>query len=277
MTMLVRALSTGRFALDGGAMFGNVPYTLWSRFHTPDDRFRIPLELRVLYAEGDGRRILVDTGTGHLWNSKEVSIYQVSADNEPPVVKALRDIGVDPETITDVILTHLHFDHAGGVTRRGDSEAPVLTFPNAVHHVQGRNLEAAMHPNPRERASYLEHHWRPLLGARLRLLSGEGEILPDVWVTVSDGHTRGLQVVRFGQGEGAVIFPADMIPTAQHVAVPWTMGYDLWVERLMEEKSELLEQAYEHGHHLVFEHDPHCSRARVDREKERFVAVPIET
>lgn len=268
----VRSLSTGRFALDGGAMFGNVPYTLWSRHHKPDERFRIELDLRVLVAEGDGRRILVDTGSGHLWSPKEQEIYRVSADPEPPVCAALRSAGIEPESITDVVLTHLHFDHAGGVSRRDGRGGVELTFQDAVHHVQERNLATAKSPNLRERASYLPHHWKPVSEGRMNLLRGGGEILPGVFAHLSDGHTEGLQVVRIGEGGDAVAFPADMIPLAEHVQIPWTMGYDLWVRRLMEEKEAFLRDAERLGWVVVLEHDPRMPAVRVARRDGRFVA-----
>ena len=138
-----RALSTGRFKLDGGAMFGNVPRVLWEREYPADAQHRVVLELRVLLLEGDGRTVVVDTGSGNLWSEKEQGMFDVDAERVPGIVGALREAGVEPEAVTDVVLTHLHFDHAGGVTRRGDDDAPTLTFPNATHHVQLKNLENA--------------------------------------------------------------------------------------------------------------------------------------
>ena len=260
---LIRAIETDHFRLDGGAMFGSVPRALWSRYVTPDEHHRIPLVTRVLLAEGDGRCILVDTGTGHLWSEKEAAMYGLPAPEIPGVVTALESAGVNATDITDVILTHLHFDHAGGVTMRGESGDPVPTFPNATCHLQRRNLEAAQDPNERERKSYLRRHWEPIQGPRLRLYEGEGEILPDVHVTVSDGHTNGLQVVRFGEGASAVVYPADMIPLSTHVRVPWVMGYDLCPRLLMKEKRRLLEVAAQEGHVLMFEHDSGIAAAQV--------------
>ena len=269
----VRTLSTGQFALDGGAMFGNVPRALWARHHEPDKRHRIPLELRVVYAEGDGRRILVDTGAGNLWSEKEERIFDVQGTPEPGLVTALKKSGIDPASITDVVLTHLHFDHAGGVTKRSADGRPELTFPAARHHVQAENLKTAQNPNQRERASYLERHWRPLLeDADLKLTSGDQEVLPGVFAHVSDGHTTGLQVIRFGAGPGALVFTADMIPLATHVQIPWTMGYDLCVRTLMEEKQKLLDRAVKDEWVILLEHDPGTSAVRVLKEGDRFKA-----
>lgn len=267
-----RAISTGRFKLDGGAMFGNVPRVLWEREYPADESHRIELELRILLLEGDGRRVVVDTGSGNLWNEKEQGMFDVDAPRLPGIVGALQAAGVEPETITDVVLTHLHFDHAGGVTRRGEGDAPTLTFPQATHHVQRRNLETARDPNDRERRSYLRRHWEPLREADVIAHEGDTEILPGLFVETSNGHTAGLQSVRAGEGEGAVVFAADMIPLASHVRVPWTMGYDLCPITLMEEKKRLLTRAADEGWVLVLEHDPGHAAVRVDEREGRFQA-----
>ncbi|HYC78922.1 MAG TPA: MBL fold metallo-hydrolase [Planctomycetota bacterium] len=271
----VRALSTGRFRLDGGAMFGNVPKVLWEKQHPADDRNRILMELRVLLAEGDGRRVLVDTGSGNQWSEKEQAIFGLDAPPEPGVVAALRAAGVAPESITDVVLTHLHFDHAGGVTRRGRDGAPELTFPGATHHLQRANWETSKDPNERERASYLAWNREPLgdLGGRLVLHDGPTEILPEVFVEVSEGHTTGLQTVRVGEGPGAAVYTADLLPMRAHVPVPWTMGYDLCPRTLMKEKKALLERAARLGWTVVLEHDPGRDAVRVAERAGRFEAV----
>jgi glyoxylase-like metal-dependent hydrolase (beta-lactamase superfamily II) len=271
----VRALSTGRFRLDGGAMFGNVPKALWEKQHPPDEKNRILMELRVLLVEGDGRRILIDTGSGNQWSEKEVGMYAVEAPPEPGVVSALRRAGVDPTSVTDVILTHLHFDHAGGVTRRAADGGPELTFPGATHHLQKANLETATDPNERERASYLPRNREPLLGlgSRLVLHEGPGEILPDVFVELSEGHTTGLQTVRVGDGEGAAVYTADLLPMRAHVPVPWTMGYDLCPRTLMKEKRALLTRAARDRWVIVLEHDPVRDAVRVVETDGKFAAA----
>lgn len=268
----VRALTTGRFRLDGGAMFGNVPRVLWERSYPPDAQHRIDLDLRVVLLEGDGRRVLVDTGSGNLWSEKEQGLYDVDASSRPGVVGALEAAGVEPDSITDVVLTHLHFDHAGGVTRRGDDGNPVATFPTARHHVQRANLAAAREPNVRERRSYLRRHWEPLLETDLILWDGAAEILPGVFGVPTEGHTAGLMTIRAGEGEGAVLFPADVIPLASHVSIPWTMGYDLCPRTLMEEKRRLLTSAAEAGWVVVLEHDPGRPAVRVVEDRGRFRA-----
>jgi glyoxylase-like metal-dependent hydrolase (beta-lactamase superfamily II) len=270
-----RALSTGRFRLDGGAMFGNVPKVLWEKLHPPDDKNRILMELRVLLIRGDGRVILVDTGTGNQWSEKERAIFDVDAPNEPGVVSALKAAGVAPEAVTDVVLTHLHFDHAGGVTRRGKDGAPELTFPGAIHHLQRANMETAKDPNERERASYLPRNREPLegLGSRLRLYDGPEEILPEIFVEPSEGHTTGLQTVRVGPDPGAIVYTADLLPMKAHVPIPWTMGYDLCPRTLMKEKRALLSAAVAHRRLVVLEHDPIRDAVYVGESEGRFSGV----
>ena len=163
-------------------------------------------------------------------------------------------------------------DAPGGVTRRG-SDGPVLTFPKARHHVQRTNMETASAPNEREKASYLVRTVGPLSGADLHLVDGGEEILPGVFVEPSDGHTTGLQTVRVGAGDGAVVFVADMFPTAAHVPPAWTMGYDLCPRTLMKEKRAILERAVRSGWALVLEHDPFRDAVRVMEKDGRFEAA----
>ena len=252
----VRAVETGRFRLDGGAMFGTVPKALWEKTNPPDEKNRIELALRCLLAEGDGRRILVDAGIGgSTFGPKETEIYAVE-DPRP---------GVDPESVTDVVLTHLHFDHAGGIVTKG-----ALTFPKATHWVQKRNLDNAKKPNEREKASYLRQTWEVLeASGRMKLVDGPVEILPDVHAIPSDEHTVGMQLIRVGN----VVYCADLIPLLPHVRVAYTMGYDIHPGLLIEEKRRLLDQAEREGWILFFEHDPETAACRLSRdEKGRVLA-----
>ena len=150
----IETLELGRFRLDGGAMFGSVPKALWSRQFEADSLNRIDLALRCLYMEGQGRRILVDTGMGDKWSPEMVEMLDIRMPTGG-LTEVLAPLKVTPEQITDVILTHLHFDHAGGATRQNDSGEFVPTFPNATYYLQRRNLEWARKPNEKERASYL--------------------------------------------------------------------------------------------------------------------------
>ena len=256
----VRAVETGRMRLDGGAMFGTVPRVLWEKTNPPDALNRIDLALRTLLAEDGERRILVDAGIGgSVFGPKETEMYSVRN----------AATGLDPATVTDVVLTHLHFDHAGGAVTDGR-----LTFPNARHWLQRRNLENAKAPNDREKASYLGRTWQVLeASGRLALVDGAAEILPEVFTIPSEGHTAGMQLVRVGQGPGSLVYCADLIPLVSHVRVPYTMGYDIHPGLLIEEKRRLLDEAEREGWLLFFEHDPGVAACRLSREKGRVMAA----
>jgi glyoxylase-like metal-dependent hydrolase (beta-lactamase superfamily II) len=245
----------GFLRLDGGSMFGTVPKAIWSRVMAADEDNRIALSTRSLLIETDGRTILVDAGTGGHWPAKFKNIFAIEH-------LAPREVGLEPDRITDLIITHLHFDHAGGI-RTPDGRA---AYPNARIHVQKANLETARNPNPREKASYPKEILDALDGADVHVTDGSEEIVPGVWVHRSDGHTRGMQWVEVRDGETAVAFPSDMIPYSHHLALPYTMGYDINAEKLLEEKADFLARAAEAGWLVVFEHDPAVPAARVQRD-----------
>jgi glyoxylase-like metal-dependent hydrolase (beta-lactamase superfamily II) len=258
----VHAPVLSSFRLDGGAMFGSVPRPLWERFEPPDEKNRIGLVARCLWLEGHGRRILVDAGTGDKFGPREAEIFAVEAHEAP----------FRWEELTDLLLTHLHFDHAGGATwRPPGAEAPAVRAPGARILLQRRNWERATAPGPRERASYLPENVEPLRSARLELLDGPCEPLPGVRVRISDGHTAGMQWLTIGEGSGAIAFPADLVPTSSHIHLPFVMGYDLCVETLLREKEAFLEEAAREGWTVVFEHDRTVPAARIGRKDGRFV------
>jgi glyoxylase-like metal-dependent hydrolase (beta-lactamase superfamily II) len=254
-------LETGFLWLDGGAMFGSVPKALWSRTNPPDEKNRIRLAMRCLLLEGEGRRILVDDGLGDKFAPRFGEIYRVEL--EPHTLeRSLGLLGLTVEDVTDVVLTHLHFDHAGGSTRRtGDRLVPRL--PRARYYVQRRNWENAAAPNPRERASYLPENFEPLREAGvLTLLDGPQQPWPGIELFTADGHTRGQQLVRVS-GDGATLyFVADLIPTASHVRIPFVMGYDVAAIETMAEKRALLERASRENAWICIEHDPVVALAR---------------
>jgi glyoxylase-like metal-dependent hydrolase (beta-lactamase superfamily II) len=258
----VSTVAAESFRLDGGAMFGVVPRPLWERTNPPDDRNRILLVARVLVLKGEGRVAIVDAGVGDKEGAKFRDIYAVC--RSPGVPEALAAAGIPAETVTDVILSHLHFDHGGGSTRR-DGERIVPTFPRATYHVQRRNLEHARRPNERDRASYLPENHEPLESAGvLRAREPDDEILPGVFARVVDGHTPGQQMIAVGEGAGAVVFAGDLVPTAAHLPIPYVMGYDLEPLRSMEEKRRWLPAWAERGTLVVFDHDPEVGAARIE-------------
>lgn len=262
----VASLVLTSFRLDGGAMFGSVPRVLWQRHHPPDAEHRIGLAARVLYLEGNGRRVLVDAGLGEKFGPRERAMYAVSPAEES-------GLPFRWEELTDLLLTHLHFDHAGGATRLeqpatvGEPPRARPRAPGARHHLQRINWDLARAPGPRERASYLPENVNPLEVVHLELADGKAEPLPQIWVEPSHGHTRGMQWVRIGAGREAVVFPADIVPTATHVHLPFVMGYDMCVETLLSEKAAFLEKAAAEGWTVVFAHDENVAAARVVRSE----------
>jgi glyoxylase-like metal-dependent hydrolase (beta-lactamase superfamily II) len=254
-------LETGTLWLDGGAMFGSVPKALWNRTNPADEKNRIRLAMRCLLLEGEGRRILVDDGVGDKFTARFGEIFRV--ETEPhSLERSLAALGLGPEDVTDVVLTHLHFDHAGGSTRRsGDRLVPRL--PRARYYVQRRNWENAAAPNARERASYLAENFVPLHEAGvLTLWDGAQQPWPGIELFTADGHTRGQQLVRVNGGGETLYFVADLIPTASHVRIPFVMGYDMAAIETMAEKRALLERASREGAWICLEHDPEVALAR---------------
>jgi glyoxylase-like metal-dependent hydrolase (beta-lactamase superfamily II) len=246
----------GNFRLDGGAMHGAVPKTVWSKLVSCDELNRCEYATNCLLVDGPGFRVLIETGNGDKLSAKERRIYGI--DHDQSCEKNLRAIGVEPESITHVIMTHLHFDHAGGTTR-SDGRA---IFSRARHVVQAKEWHDASHPHERNAASYLQENLKPLADAQLiDPVDGEREIAPGVRVLPTPGHTRGHQSVLLTDGNGHhVVFLGDVVPTSLHVRLPYIMGYDLDVVGTLESKRAIFERALEEKWLLVFGHD-HEKRA----------------
>lgn len=261
----VSMVVTDLFRLDGGAMFGSVPKTLWSKRIPANDANRIPLACRVLVLRGKGKTILIDVGCGTKWQPKEQGIYEIEHQLDPPAAGP-RTLEALFGGVTDIILTHLHFDHAGGISTLGADGSLRLTFPSAQVYLHEENWANANRPAARERASYLAENVKPLESARLTLTQDGDEILDGISVHRVDGHTRGMQWILIGTGSEAIAYVADLMPTAHHVPVPYVMGYDMCAETSMKEKERFLEQAVREGWRVVFEHDRECSMARIDRD-----------
>ena len=255
-------VDAGRLSLDGGAMFGIVPRALWERRIAPDARNRIPLATRCLLLRGHGRTALVDAGVGDKGDAKFDDIYAV--DRSATLLGSLAALGVAPEDVTDVVLTHLHFDHVGGATRYLDDGSLGLTFPDAEHHVQRSHWEWAR-VSPREGASFLPDNLDPLeASGQLRLLGPGESPLPNVELRVVDGHTRGQQLPIVRGEEGALLYAGDLVPTAAHVPLLWVMAYDVEPLRTIEAKRDVLAEAAEEGWLVVFEHDTEHAAGRIE-------------
>jgi glyoxylase-like metal-dependent hydrolase (beta-lactamase superfamily II) len=260
------AVDTGRFRLDGGAMFGNVPKVLWEKQLPADENNRIEMALRSLLLKKDDKLILVDTGMGHKWSEKQMDMYQLDY-SKYNLKDSLDVLGFSTEDITDVILTHLHFDHTGGSTEWVDEELKP-TFPGARHYVQRANLETAQQPNIRERASYLGENFEVLLERELlEILDGEMELFEGLTLKISNGHTVGMQTISLVSGDQGLYYCADLIPTAAHVSPAWTMGYDIHPVMVIEEKQVFLDDVEKHNGILFYEHDPYVCATTLGKDK----------
>jgi len=257
--------------LDGGAMFGNAPRALWSRWIEPDAQNRIPLACRCLLVKDlDGRNVLFETGIGAFFDPALRERYGVVEDRHV-LLDSLGSVGLSDADIDVVVLSHLHFDHVGGLLAAWQAgQAPRLLFPNARFVVGAAHWQRALHPHPRDRASFIPEV-PALLEASGRLEKVEGEhsqtLGPAVRLHWSDGHTPGLMLAEVG----GVVFCADLIPGRFWVHLPITMGYDRFPEKLIEEKRAFLEDKLARDVRLFFTHDHGCAVARVTRdERGRF-------
>jgi glyoxylase-like metal-dependent hydrolase (beta-lactamase superfamily II) len=252
----IACIETGLFRLDGGAMFGVVPRNLWERTNPPDESNRINMAMRSLLVRGGSRTILVDTGVGDKLGEKLRSIYHID-QGEFNLLDGLAAQGVHPDQITDVILTHLHFDHAGGSVKRAEDGALLPVFPNARHYVQKSHWEWAMHPSDRDKASFLPENYMPLREhGLLDILDGNMELFPGISLELMNGHTFGQQLLRVSDDRRAIVFCGDLIPMSAHVPAPYIMGYDLQPLVTLSEKTAFLQRAAAQSDILLFEHDP---------------------
>ncbi len=263
-------LSDGFLRLDGGAMFGVVPRTLWEKRLPPDDSNRIPLGMRPLIVRGD-KTMIIDAGCGDKMDAKSAAIYGL--DRGYHLDHALAEAGLTPEDVDIVVASHLHFDHVGGFTALGANGSIVPRFPKARYVVHRGEWDDATHPHERNRASYLQENFVPLKDAGVLTLVDEGaEIMPGVRFRWSGGHTPNHQVLVIESGGRTAVFTADMYPTTVHIPDPWVMGYDLYPMDTLAFKRAFAKEAVEREYLLFFEHEPSMAAGYLrEKDGKRFV------
>ena len=261
--------------LDGGSMFGNAPKALWSRWIQADEMNRIPLACRTLLVQTDsGKNILFEAGIGNFFDPKLKERYGIF-ENEHKLLKNLEAIGFRPEDIDAVFLSHLHFDHAGGLLS-SYGEEPKLVFPKALFYVGREHWERAQKPHLREKVSFIPV-LHQLLKDSKRLKFVEGKTHPDLDFGLefhySHGHTIGLIVSEIGLPDGPAFFVSDLVPGKPWVHLPVTMGYDRFPELLVDEKAKLFERVLAKQGRLFFTHDPDTAFVSIERHEDRFKFV----
>ncbi len=240
--------------MDGGVAFGVVPKSIWNRNNMADENNMMPIVTRCLLVRSNERLILIDAGMG---NKRDEKYYKVRfRDPSVSLLKALDEIKVKPEEITDILLTHLHDDHVGGVTQINEKGDLVHVFPNATYHCSFQQWEWAIHPNKRESAAYFKDNLLPMLeSGRLQLLNEETELFPGITLRIYNGHTMG-QLIPFMQIEGKTyVFMGDFIPTAFNIPMPFVPSVDIQPLLTMDEKAAFMNEAADNKYILIFEHD----------------------
>jgi len=281
--MKLYAVETGFFKLDGGAMFGVVPKSMWNKLNPADENNLCNWALRCLLIEDDGRLILVDNGLGDKQDPKFFSHYHLNGNDS--LDKSLEKIGFDKEDITDVLLTHLHFDHCGGsIIRKGDSL--VSAFPNATFWSNERHWKWATEPNEREKASFLKENILPIReSGKLEMITVKEKGLTDftknISIRFSYGHTEAMMLPQIRNAGKTIVYMADLLPSAAHIPIPYVMAYDMFPLTTLLEKKSFLKEAVENEYILVFEHDPFiecCTVHETDkgiRMKESFTLASL--
>ncbi len=272
--MKLHIIETGKFKLDGGAMFGVVPKSMWKKLNEPDDNNLCTWTMRCLLVEDGERKILIDTGLGNKQNDKFRSHFH--PHGEDSLVNSLSNSGFGFEDITDVLLTHLHFDHVGGAVSKTEKGDLIPTFPNATYWTNEVHYNWALNPNPRERASFLIENIVPLkeLGVLKYIDVEQGVKFTDhIHLDFVYGHTEAMMVPYIQKPDGStIVFTADLLPSHCHIGMPYVMGYDIRPLETLKEKALLYEKTVNTNHSIFFEHDKDMACAElIKNERGRVV------
>jgi len=267
----ITSIETGQFALDGGAMFGVIPKALWQRaYDGGDEKNRIPLTARLLVVEWENRKMLIDTGIGTKYDEKFAKIYNLE-QGKIDVEWALGNYGFNSNDITDVVLTHLHFDHVGGATKFVNGEL-IPTFPNAKYYIQKEQYKWGMKPSIKDKASYMGENYVPLeREGLLELIDGTGDLFLGIKVISTDGHTKGMQLIEIEDDNKSLLYVGDLAPTTAHLPYAYGMGYDNEPLKTIEEKQKYFARAADKGSIIFFEHDVYTVAAKLEADKRGFI------
>ncbi|MFQ3336645.1 MAG: glyoxylase-like metal-dependent hydrolase (beta-lactamase superfamily II) [Urechidicola sp.] len=270
--MKIYPINTGNFKLDGGAMFGVVPKSIWSRFNEPDANNMCSWSMRCMLIEDEDRLILIDTGIGDKQSEKFFNYFYLFGDDS--LKKSIESLGFGLDEITDVVLTHLHFDHCGGAIKmNADKERYETYFPKATYWSNEKHWKWATEPNPREKASFLSENILPIeKSGQLKFFTRNGDItknaFPNIDLLYMDGHTESQMLPLINYKGKKVVFTADLLPSVGHIPLPYVMGYDTRPLLTLSEKEKFLNTAVKEDYVVFLEHDYYnecCTLKNTDR------------
>lgn len=260
---------TSHFKLDGGAMFGIIPKTLWERKMPSDELNRIQMVTRSLLLVSENKRILIDTGNGDKWQEKFKKIYEIDTKSVS-LDSSLAEAGFTAEDITDVFCTHLHFDHIGGNTKIENGNI-VPAFPNAKYWMNEVNWDVANSPSEKDQGSFMQDDWAVLTeNDMINFVNGTEQFLPNIDLIISNGHTPGMMLPVISDNNNTLIYCADLIPTSAHIPLPWVMAYDVQPTVTIKEKKELYNNAVNNNWRLFFEHDPDIAACTIQHDGKHY-------
>ena len=269
----VFSIDTGTFYLDGGAMMGSVPKVLWEKTNPPDKLNRIELSMRCLLVDDGRNRVLIESGIGDKIDNNFIEMFNIKKEKYS-LYKALSDNGYSYKNITHIVLTHLHFDHAGGCTKFNDSNELIASFPNAKYFISKTNWRAALNPNPKDKASYLNENFLILRDSKkLNLIDDNVEIIKGVSTYSVNGHTIGQQLIKISDKDKNLVFCSDLIPLKSHLKLPWIMGYDLNASLTLKEKKIFLDKASDNNWILFLYHDPDIITVRISKSDKYYDVI----
>ncbi|MCA0362852.1 MAG: MBL fold metallo-hydrolase [Bacteroidetes bacterium] len=271
--MQISVIDAGNFKLDGGAMFGVVPKTIWQKMVPADENNLCNWNMRCLLVEDGKNLTLIDTGMGDKQALKWQNFYYRNGDGN--LIQSIRKAGYHESQITDVILTHLHFDHCGGAVSKNNEEILNPTFENAKYWTHSGHWDWAMNPNPREKATFLAENLMPLHESGQLYFLDKSETKPDFDFLFADGHTEKMIMPIINTGKQKLIFAADTIPSFAHIHVPYCMSYDIRPLLTMQEKETLLEKIVQENIILIFDHDVVNEAARIEKTERGFKPVEL--